>query len=89
MAPRSWTRVWWACGVGLAVGLAGLALRDDREARAVACDPNYTPCVPIDSDVDCARGRGNGPSYVKGPVRVVGRDIYGLDDDGDGTGCER
>ena len=44
--------------------------------------------MPIDSDVDCAGGRGNGPSYVKGPVRVIGRDVYGLDRDGDGVGCE-
>ncbi len=52
------------------------------------CDPNYSPCVPIDSDVDCARGSGNGPSYVRGPVRVIGDDVYGLDSDGDGIGCE-
>ena len=52
------------------------------------CDPNYKPCVPIDSDVDCAGGKGNGPSYVAGPVRVVGRDIYRLDADHDGVGCE-
>lgn len=52
------------------------------------CDPNYSPCVPIASDVDCAGGSGNGPAYVQGPVRVIGRDIYGLDYDGDGVGCE-
>lgn len=52
------------------------------------CDPNYTPCVPIASDVDCAGGNGNGPAYVQGPVRVIGRDIYGLDRDNDGIGCE-
>jgi hypothetical protein len=53
------------------------------------CDPNYTgACVPIASDVDCAGGSGNGPAYVQGPVYVVGRDIYGLDSDGDGIGCE-
>jgi len=52
------------------------------------CDPNYTPCVPIASDVDCAGGSGNGPAYVQGPVRVIGTDIYGLDRDGDGIGCE-
>jgi resuscitation-promoting factor RpfB len=53
------------------------------------CDPNYSgACVPIASDVDCAGGSGNGPAYVRGPVRVIGRDIYGLDDDGDGIGCE-
>jgi hypothetical protein len=44
--------------------------------------------VPIASDVDCAGGSGNGPAYVEGPVRVVGEDIYGLDHDNDGTGCE-
>lgn len=53
-----------------------------------ACDPNYDGCVPIDTDVDCAGGSGNGPSYVAGPVRVIGRDIYRLDRDGDGVGCE-
>ena len=53
------------------------------------CDPNYTgACVPIASDVDCASGSGNGPAYVRGPVRVVGKDIYGLDRDGNGIGCE-
>ena len=52
------------------------------------CDPNYTGCVPIDSDVDCAGGSGNGPSYAQGPVQVIGADIYGLDRDGDGIGCE-
>jgi hypothetical protein len=53
------------------------------------CDPNYTgACVPIASDVDCAGGSGNGPAYVQGPVYVVGSDIYGLDSDGDGVGCE-
>ncbi len=31
---------------------------------------------------------GNGPAYVYGPVYVVGYDIYGLDRDGDGVGCE-
>ena len=53
------------------------------------CDPNYSgPCVPIASDVDCAGGSGNGPAYVQGPVTVVGNDIYELDKDGNGTGCE-
>lgn len=53
------------------------------------CDPNYAgACVPIASDVDCAGGSGNGPAYVQGPVRVVGTDIYDLDRDGDGVGCD-
>lgn len=54
-----------------------------------ACDSNYSgACVPIASDVDCAGGSGNGPSYVSGPVYVIGTDIYGLDRDGDGVACE-
>ena len=53
------------------------------------CDPNYSgACVPIASDVDCASGDGNGPEYVDGPVTVDGDDIYELDRDGNGTGCE-
>jgi hypothetical protein len=53
------------------------------------CDPNYSgACVPIASDVDCAGGSGNGPAYVDGPVKVIGNDIYDLDRDGDGWGCE-
>ena len=53
-----------------------------------SCDPNYSGCVPIDSDVDCEGGSGNGPSYTAGPVDVIGTDIYGLDHDADGVGCE-
>jgi hypothetical protein len=52
------------------------------------CDPNYRPCVPIASDVDCLGSRGNGPAYILGPVMVVGVDIYYLDYDRDGIGCE-
>jgi len=57
-------------------------------AVAQECDPNYSGCVPIASDVDCAGGSGNGPAYVQGPVTVIGSDIYGLDSDGDGIACE-
>ncbi|HEY3003061.1 MAG TPA: G5 domain-containing protein [Kribbellaceae bacterium] len=52
------------------------------------CDPNYSGCVPVASDVDCAGGSGNGPAYVEGPVEVIGSDIYDLDRDNDGIGCE-
>lgn len=52
------------------------------------CDPNYGGCVPVASDVDCEGGSGNGPAYVRGPVDVIGSDIYGLDADNDGTGCD-
>ncbi len=54
-----------------------------QNAMAQSCDPNYEgACVPVASDVDCAGGSGNGS------VRVVGRDVYGLDRDKDGIGCE-
>ena len=56
--------------------------------RAPRCDPNYSGCVPIASDVDCAGGSGDGPAYVEGTVRVTGADIYDLDRDGDGIGCD-
>ncbi|MFC0007462.1 G5 domain-containing protein [Micromonospora siamensis] len=52
------------------------------------CDPNYSGCVPVASDVDCAGGSGNGPAYVSGPIRVIGIDIYRLDSDKDGVACE-
>jgi hypothetical protein len=55
--------------------------------RSGGCDPNYSGCVPIASDVDCAGGSGNGPAYT-GTVQVIGVDIYGLDRDGDGWACE-
>jgi resuscitation-promoting factor RpfB len=56
--------------------------------QARQCDPNYSGCVPIAGDVDCAGGSGDGPGYVTGPVRVVGADIYDLDRDGDGVACD-
>ena len=84
-----------ATGVlAIALGLSGASLGlipsvAAQQASAPGCDPNYSgACVPIASDVDCAGGSGNGPAYVAGPVRVVGRDIYGLDRDGDGIGCD-
>ena len=60
-----------------------------KKATSSNCDPNYSgACVPIASDVDCAGGSGNGPAYTSGPVKVIGSDIYDLDRDGNGIGCE-
>ncbi|GAA3457511.1 hypothetical protein [Dactylosporangium matsuzakiense] len=65
------------------------ATKPTTKPPAQNCNPNYTPCVPNDPvDVDCAGGSGNGPSYVQGPVKVIGSDPYGLDTDHDGIGCE-
>ena len=58
------------------------------KATASNCNPNYSGCVPNASDVDCAGGSGNGPAYVRGPIRVIGSDVYDLDRDGNGLACE-
>jgi hypothetical protein len=45
------------------------------------CSPDYTPCVPnVDYDLDCAD--------IGYSVSVIGTDVYHLDADGDGVGCE-
>lgn len=59
-----------------------------KKPQSSKCDPNYSGCVPIASDVDCAGGSGKGPAYVSGPIRVIGNDIYDLDRDGDGIACD-
>lgn len=77
---------------------AKLVAREEREAREEAelaeeeaaeeCNPNYSGCLdPYASDYDCANGSGDGPLYT-GTVEVIGYDEYGLDDDGDGIGCD-
>ena len=49
-------------------------------APARACEPGYSPCLPVTDDLNC--------SDVDGPVTVTGDDPYGLDADGDGTDCD-
>lgn len=77
---------------------AKLVAREEQEAREEAeaaeeeaaeeCNPNYSGCLdPFASDYDCAGGSGDGPLYT-GTVEVIGYDEYGLDDDGDGIGCD-
>lgn len=74
-----------------------LRLADAPNARSLrvtssdrGCDPNYSgACVPkTGRDVDCAGKGGDGPLFVRGPLRVVGSDRYLLDSDGDGIACE-
>ncbi|GAA1689891.1 hypothetical protein GCM10009745_38940 [Kribbella yunnanensis] len=67
------------------VTVVGTKVEEDVES---GCDPNYSGCVPVASDVDCSGRSGNGPEYVDGPVTVTGSDIYRLDSDHDGIGCE-
>jgi len=70
---------------------AKLVAREEREVSEEAaeeCNPNYSGCLdPYASDYDCAGGSGDGPLYT-GTVEVIGYDEYGLDDDGDGIGCD-
>jgi hypothetical protein len=49
-----------------------------------SCSPSYQPCLPIVSDLDCADVIALGLA----PVRVVGPDVYHLDGNHDGVGCE-
>lgn len=53
------------------------------------CHASYAgACLdPYASDYDCTGGSGNGPKYT-GPVQVVGPDVFALDADNDGHGCE-
>ena len=64
-----------------------LTVEAEEEAPALNCTPGYDPCLPPAYDYDCQGGSGNGPAYT-GRVNVTGPDIYGLDRDGDGVGCE-
>jgi hypothetical protein len=56
------------------------------------CTTGYSPCLVWHggADYDCYGGSGNGPYYTAPGVtyRVTGPDIYGLDADHDGYGCE-
>lgn len=56
-------------------------------SRTAQCDPNYSGCVPVAEDVDCA-GRGDGPVWATGTARVTGKDVYRLDRNGNGITCD-
>lgn len=70
------------------VTTVGTKVEQRAPATGSGCDPNYSGCVPVASDVDCAGGSGNGPAYATGPVTVIGSDVYELDRDGDGIACD-
>jgi hypothetical protein len=56
--------------------------------RGSGCNSNYSGCVPIASDVDCAGGTGNGPVYFGGNVSVIGSDVYDLDRNNNHITCD-
>ncbi len=64
---------------------------DVSAEQAGECHPSYEgACLdPNASDYDCEGGGGNGPRFVRGPIRVVGDDPFDLDtDDPDNIACE-
>jgi hypothetical protein len=89
-------------GFGVVSQLSSDSTPDDDQAVEVAgitttpgvvttvpgsCHENYGSCVPIAEDVDCEGGLGDGPAFVKGPIDLVGEDVYLLDTDKDGIAC--
>jgi hypothetical protein len=81
---------------------AGLEVHPGRAVLLIVAKPlpplpppnDYSPPIPPGPDVDCAGGSGDGPRYEGqggvpfGPFQVIRADIYGLDGDDDGVGCE-
>lgn len=49
------------------------------------CHSSYDPCLPIVDDLNCADVVALGAA----PVTVLGPDVYELDRDRDGIGCEQ
>jgi len=67
-------------GVAL-VGALGLGVWSVNGGTvAEECSPHYEPCLPVTDDLNC--------SDLDYQVRVIGTDVYGLDRDGNGVGCE-
>jgi hypothetical protein len=73
--------------LALAAGLLGVAIGGNVASASAApagldCHPDYQgACVPMNQgDVDCGD--------LDSSVIVVGDDVYHLDDDRDGVGCE-
>jgi hypothetical protein len=84
-----------ACaGLALVAGVSAVSATAASPAakkppKKSKCHPSYKgACLDASaSDYDCLGGSGNGPKYT-GAVRVVGPDVFRLDADGDGWGCD-
>jgi hypothetical protein len=79
-----------AAAVVLAVPVTANATARPTKPAKPTCHPSYKlKCLkPNAYDYDCIGGSGNGPLYT-GLVKVVGPDVFRLDADHDGWGCER
>ena len=86
--PLAWrhrlaARKWWVAAAAItlvAMVTAGSVALLGRVSTSQECEPGYVPCVPIARDINC--------SVLNFAVQVTGVDVYGLDRDGDGIGCE-
>lgn len=64
----------------IALAAALLRFLSTPEATEAGCSPDYSPCIPIAEDLDCPD--------IRVQVEVIGEDVYQLDRDGNGLGCE-
>ena len=73
-----------------AAALAVTAASASDTSNSARCHSSYKgACLKVGiGDYDCGSGSGNGPNYVSKKVRVVGPDLFRLDADHDGWGCE-
>lgn len=85
MTPGAGSRLVPGQTVTLTIAKKAPPAPEVEAASTDSCD--YDPCLAPASDYDCLGGSGDGPKYT-GMVRVIGYDIYDLDADGDGIGCE-
>jgi hypothetical protein len=78
-----------AAAAAVALPVAANAAARPTGPTGRKCHPSYKlKCLkPNAYDYDCIGGSGNGPLYT-GLVKVVGRDVFRLDADHDGWGCE-
>lgn len=82
--PVSTPKRRWATALVL-TGITAAALLIPRMGSTPAvsetgCSPDYSPCIPVAEDLNCPD--------IRMQVEVIGEDIYGLDRDGNGLGCE-
>jgi len=72
-------------GVSTGKSNAPVASPSATTTASAQCDPNYDPCIPISvPDLNCPDIYNLGLSRI----RVIGRDVHGLDRDKDGIACE-
>jgi endonuclease YncB( thermonuclease family) len=88
-ARRAHRGLWGACRATrlepdeAVTGLRAPAASAGGGSPGGRCEPGYSPCLPITSDLDC----GEISDSLK-PIHVTGLDPYRLDGDGDGLACE-